>query len=70
MGMASVDTDDEDSQIEPMNGSESRKVNAFHVGYDLGSGKLVVLGNDDVLGYQMWKNQQQGSGALSGSDLA
>ena len=70
MGMASVDTDDEDSQIVPMNGNKSRKVNTFHVGYDLGSGKLVVLRNDDALGYQLWKNRQQGSGALSGSDLA
>ena len=70
MGMVSVDIDNEDSQIEPMNGSESRKVNAFHVGYDLGSGKLVVLGNDDALGYQLWKNRQQGPGALPGSDLA
>ena len=69
MGMASVDTDDEDSQTVPMNGNESRKVNAFHVSYNLGNGKLVVLRNDDALGYQLWKNQQQGSGALSGSDL-
>ena len=70
MGMVSVDIDNEDSQIEPMNGSESRKVNAFLVGYVLGSGKLVVLRNDDALGYQLWKNRQQGPGALSGSDLA
>ena len=70
MGMVSVNTDDEDPQIELMNDSESRKVNAFHIGYDLGSGKLVVLGNDDVLGYQLWKNRQQGPGALSGLDLA
>ena len=70
MGMVSVDTDNEDSQTVPMNGNESRKVNAFHDGYDLGSGKLVVLGNDDALGYQLWKNRQQGSGAPSGSDLA
>ena len=68
--MASIDTDDEDSQIVPMNDKESRKVNAFHDGYDLGSGKLVVLRIDDALGYQLWKNRQQGSGALSGSDLA
>ena len=68
--MASVDTDDKDSQTMPMNGNESRKVNAFHDGYDLGSGKLVVLRNNDALGYQLWKNRQQGSGALSGSDLA
>ena len=68
--MVCVDTDDEDSQTVPMNGNESRKANAFHDGYDLGSGKLVVFGNDDALGYQLWKNRQQGSGALLGSDLA
>ena len=66
----SIDTDDKDSQTVSMNGNESRKVNAFHVCYDLESGKLIVLGSDDTLGYQLWKNQQQGSGALSGSDLA
>ena len=66
----SIDTNDEDSQTVLMNGNESRKVNAFHVGYDLESGKLVVLRSDDTLGYQLWKNRQQGSGALSGSDLA
>ena len=37
----SIDTNDEDSQTVLMNGNESRKVNAFHVGYDLESGKLV-----------------------------
>ena len=66
----SIDTNDEDSQTVLMNGNESRKVNAVHVGYDLESGKLVVLRSDDTLGYQLWKNRQQGSGALSGSDLA
>ena len=68
--MVSVDTDDKDSQTVPMNGNKSRKVNAFHDGYDLGSGKLIVLRNGNALGYQLWKNWQQGSGALLGSDLA
>ena len=48
--MASIDTDDEDSQTMLMNGNESRKVNTFHVGYDLESRKLVVLGSNDMLG--------------------
>ena len=39
-----------------MNGNESRRVNAFHVSYDLESGKLINLRNNDVLGYQSWKN--------------
>ena len=49
-GTASIDTDDEDSLTELVNGNESRKENVFRDEYDLGSGE-----HDDYV---------QGSGKL------